>query len=208
MVQIKLRERSAIIQSLLAGVVPKVGLQHIQVGRKDEINAIITDLDRIIDDGATIRFIVGRYGSGKSFFLNLSRLVALEKKFVVVQADITPDRRLHATGGQAKALYTELMHSMATRAKPEGRGLPSVIERWISDLDHRLRQEGKSDEEIIRAIHHELRPLQDFVSGYDFANSRAVLRVPAVTMLSPHRPSGGYQVSMKQGKRVISGGRS
>lgn len=68
MVQIKLRERSAIIQSLLAGVVPKVGLQHIQVGRKDEINAIITDLDRIIDDGATIRFIVGRYGSGKSFF--------------------------------------------------------------------------------------------------------------------------------------------
>lgn len=170
MVQIKLRERSAIIQSLLAGVVPKVGLQHIQVGRKDEINAIITDLDRIIDDGATIRFIVGRYGSGKSFFLNLSRLVALEKKFVVVQADITPDRRLHATGGQAKALYTELMHSMATRAKPEGRGLPSVIERWISDLDHRLRQEGKSDEEIIRAIHHELRPLQDFVSGYDFAS--------------------------------------
>lgn len=170
MVQIKPRERNAIVQSLLAGVVPRVGLQHIQVGRKDEISAIIADLNHIIDGGATIRFIIGRYGSGKSFFLNLSRLVALEKKFVVVQADITPDRRLHATGGQARALYTELMHSMATRAKPEGRGLPSVIERWISDLDHRLRQEGKGDEEVVRAIHQELRPLQDFVSGYDFAS--------------------------------------
>jgi len=170
MAQIKPRERNAIVQSLLAGVVPRVGLQHIQVGRKDEISAIIADLNHIIDGGATIRFVIGRYGSGKSFFLNLSRLVALEKKFVVVQADITPDRRLHATGGQARALYTELMHSMATRAKPEGKGLPSVIERWISDLDHRLRQEGKGDEEVVRAIHQELRPLQDFVSGYDFAS--------------------------------------
>lgn len=170
MVQIKPRERNAIIRSLLAGVVPRIGLHHIQVGRRDEVNAIIADLDRILDDGATIRFIIGRYGSGKSFFLNLSRLVALEKQFVVVQADITPDRRLYATGGQARALYTELMHSMATRAKPEGRGLPSVIERWISDLDHRLRQEGKGDEEVVHAIQQELRPLQDFVSGYDFAS--------------------------------------
>ncbi|EJG07255.1 hypothetical protein Metli_1299 [Methanofollis liminatans DSM 4140] len=170
MVQIKSRERNAIIQSLQAGVVPRIGLQHIQVGRKDEINAIITDLDRITDDGATIRFVIGRYGSGKSFFLNLSRLVALEKQFVVVQADITPDRRLHATGGQARALYTELMHSIATRAKPEGSALASVIERWVSDLDYRLKQEGKGDAEVVHAIHQELLPLQDLVSGYDFAS--------------------------------------
>ncbi|MDD4255435.1 MAG: ATP-binding protein [Methanofollis sp.] len=170
MVQIKSRERNAIIQSLQAGVVPRIGLQHIQVGRKDEINAIITDLDRITDEGATIRFVIGRYGSGKSFFLNLSRLVALEKQFVVVQADITPDRRLHATGGQARALYTELIHSMATRAKPEGSALASVIERWVSDLDYRLKQEGKGDAEVVHAIHQELLPLQDLVSGYDFAS--------------------------------------
>jgi hypothetical protein len=90
MVRIKPRERNAIVQSLLAGVVPRVGLQHIQVGRKDEISAIITDLDYIVDGGATIRFIIGRYGSGKSFFLNLSRLVALEKKFVTGQHPPSP----------------------------------------------------------------------------------------------------------------------
>ncbi len=89
MAKIKQRERVAIIQSLSAGVVPKVGLEHIQVGRKDEINAIISDLGIISNNGSTIRFIVGRYGSGKSFFLNLCRLVALQKKFVVTQADIT-----------------------------------------------------------------------------------------------------------------------
>lgn len=170
MIQIRSRDRNAIIQSLLAGVVPRIGLQHIQVGRKDEINAILTDLDRIADDGATVRFIIGRYGSGKSFFLNLSRLVALEKQFVVVQADITPSQRLHATGGQARALYAELMHNMAIRAKPEGGALASVVERWVSDLDYRLRQEGKGDAEVVLAITRELRPLQDLVSGYDFAN--------------------------------------
>ncbi|TAJ44294.1 ATP-binding protein [Methanofollis fontis] len=169
MAQIKKRERNAIFQSLRAGVVPRIGLQHIQVGRKDEINAILDDLGQIKDNGATVRFIIGQYGSGKSFFLNLSRQVALEKRFVVVQADITPDRRLYATGGQARALYAELMHNMATRAKPEGGALASVVERWVSDLDYRLRQDGKGDDEIVRAITQELRSLQDLVHGYDFA---------------------------------------
>lgn len=169
MAKIKPKERNAIIQSLLAGVVPRIGLQHIQVGRKEEITAILKDLDTISQDGAAIRFIIGRFGSGKSFFLNLSRLIALEKQFVVVQADITPDRRLHATGGQARALYTELMHTMAIRTKPEGGALPGVVERWVSDLDYRLRQEGKAENEIVSAIHKELVPLQDLVSGYDFA---------------------------------------
>lgn len=170
MVQIKKRERNAIIQSLLAGVVPRIGLQHIQVGRKDEINAILNDLEQIADEGATVRFIIGQYGSGKSFFLNLSRQVALEKHFVVVQADITPDRRLYATRGQARALYAELMHNMATRARPEGGALASVVERWVSDLDYRLRQEEKGDDEVVRAITQELRSLQGLVHGYDFAN--------------------------------------
>lgn len=108
-IAIKPRERDAILQSLRAGVVPRIGLQHIQVGRKEEVAAILNDLDRIAQDGTAVRFIIGRYGSGKSFFLNLSRMLALEKKFVVVQADISPDRRLHASGGQARSLYSELM---------------------------------------------------------------------------------------------------
>jgi len=167
--KIKTRERDAIIQSLSAGVVPRIGLEHIQVGRKDEINAILTDLDRIQDDGAAIRFIIGRYGSGKSFFLNLCRIVALEKKFVVAQADITLEKRLYSSDNQARALYSELIHNFAVRSKPEGGALRGIVERWISDLDYRLRKVGKSTDEILQLIPKELNCLQEFVSGYDFA---------------------------------------
>ena len=127
-IKIKTRERTAIIQSLNAGVVPRIGLQHIQVGRTDEINAILSDISKIKDGSATVRFIIGKYGSGKSFFLNLSRIVALEQKLVVTQADITPDRRLHASGGQARQLYAELMHNMSTKAKPEGGAMVRIVE--------------------------------------------------------------------------------
>ena len=139
-IAIKPRERDAILQSLRAGVVPRIGLQHIQVGRKDEVAAILSDLDRIAQDGATVRFIIGRYGSGKSFFLNLARMVALEKKFVVVQADISPDRRLHASGGQARSLYSELMHNMSAGAKRDGGALPGLVERWVSDVEFEVQR--------------------------------------------------------------------
>ena len=166
---IKPRERAAIIQSLQAGVVPRVGLQHIQVGRKDEVAAILKDLDLIEQGGSSIRFIIGRFGSGKTFFLNLMRTIALEKKFVVVQADITTDRRLQSTGGQARGLYAELMRNLSTKAKPEGGALQSVIERWISGIDHEVRQSGEGSEKVETKIHRRLVPLQDFVSGYDFS---------------------------------------
>ena len=105
MSKIPARERTAIIQSLVAGVVPAIGLQHLQVGRKDEISAIVRDLEVVEQGGATVRFIVGRFGAGKTFFLNLVRNVALQRKFVVVHADITTDRRLYGTGGEARMLY-------------------------------------------------------------------------------------------------------
>lgn len=170
---IKPRERTAIIQSLNAGVVPRIGLHHIQVGRADEIKAVLTDISKIKEDSASIRFIIGRYGSGKSFFLNLSRSVALEQKLVVTQADITPDKRLHASDGKARQLYAELMHNMSTKAKPEGGAMVSVVEKWISDLDFALREEGKDHNEITKSIYHKLKPLQDLVSGYDFATTIA-----------------------------------
>src|SRR4030042_4623013 len=97
---IRPRERDAILQSLRAGVVPRNGLYHIQGGRKDEVSAVLQDFGRTADGGASIRFIIGRFGAGKSFFLNLARLVALEQRLVVLQADVTTDRRLHATGAQ------------------------------------------------------------------------------------------------------------
>lgn len=168
-ISIKPREKDAILQSLRAGVVPRIGLQHIQVGRKEEVAAILQDLQRIENGGATVRFIIGRFGSGKSFFLNLARMVALEKRFVVAQADITPNRRLHATGGQARGLFSELMQNIAVRSKPEGGALASIVEKWVTDLDYKERSAGVTNEMIIKKVYEQLKPLQDLVSGYDFA---------------------------------------
>lgn len=162
--KIKERDRQAILKALRAGVVPRVGLQHIQVGRKAEVAAILNDLQHASDGGAGVRFVIGRFGAGKSFFLNLASMVALEKGFLVARADITTDRRLHGTSGQARALFAELMRNLASKAKPEGGALGSIVERWISDLSSR----SSSDEaELERAIADQLRPLQDLVSGFD-----------------------------------------
>jgi hypothetical protein len=166
---IKPREREAILQSLRAGVVPRMGLRHLQVGRRDEVAAVLEDLGRIERGGAAVRFVIGRYGAGKSFFLNLARMVALEMKFVVVQADITTERRLHGSGGQARGLYAELMQNLTTRAKPEGGAIANIVERFVSDLDHQVRSWGGTAADVHKAIESQLIPLQDLVSGYDFA---------------------------------------
>lgn len=162
------RERSAIINSLAAGVVPSIGLQHIQVGRADEVQAVLRDLEQAEQDSAAVRFIVGRYGSGKTFFLSLMRSVALQRKFVVAHADITTERRLQGHGGQARALYTELVRNLATRAKPEGGALANLVEKWIGEMDQRIRSAGGGEDEVKQAIFQALRPLQDLVSGFDF----------------------------------------
>ncbi len=166
---IKPRERDAILQSIRAGVVPRAGLHHLQVGRRDEVQAVLDDLKRVEEGGATVRFVIGRYGSGKSFFLNLMRTVALERKFVVAQADVTLERRLHGSGGQARNLYAELMQNVAIRTRPDGGALASIVERWASQLDHEVREVGGADSDVTRAVHTRLKVLQDLVGGFDFA---------------------------------------
>lgn len=164
------RERTAIIQSLGAGVVPAVGLQHIQVGRLNEVAAVVKDLEIVEGGASALRFVIGRYGSGKTFFLNLIRNVALTRKFAVVQADITTERRLQGTGGVARSLFSELMKNLATRARPEGGALASLIERWIGEIDHSIRSAGGTDDDVAKSIIKSLHPLQELVSGFDFAS--------------------------------------
>jgi hypothetical protein len=168
MAKITTREREAVLNSLGAGVVPSIGLQHIQVGRLNEVSAIVRDLKNISQGAATVRLVVGRYGSGKTFFLHLARNVALQQKFVVLQADITTDRRLQGSGGKARAFYTELLCNLATRAKPEGGALPNLVERWAGGLDQTIRAAGGSADDVKAEFYKELRPLQELVSGYDF----------------------------------------
>lgn len=163
---IKPRERTAILQSLAAGVVPKIGLHHVQVGRKRELEALLSDLSRIEEGGAAIRFIIGRFGSGKSFFLNLVRTVALERKFVVLQGDITLDRRMHGTGA-AVALYTELINNMATRAKPEGGAAPGIVERFVSEVYNEVSADPKSGQ-AEQIIAKRLQPLLEMTHGTNF----------------------------------------
>jgi len=164
--KIRPRERDAIIQSLRAGVVPRVGQHFIQVGRLEESKAVLKDVERIGDGGSAIRFVVGEYGSGKTFFLNLVRSIALEKKLITVHGDLTPDRRLHATGGQARNLYAELMRNMATRSKPEGGALSSVVERFVTSARGDARTSGSAPEVVIQ---ERLHALTELVGGYDFA---------------------------------------
>jgi len=164
--KIRPKEKDAIIQSLSAGVVPRIGIHHIQVGRLREIEALIKDIDRIADGGSTIRLVIGEYGSGKTFFLYLVRSLAMEKGLVTAHADMTPDRRIHATGGQAKNLYAELMRNLSTRTKWDGGALPSVVERFISTAIQESRENGNKVELVIR---NRLGQLSEMVGGYDFA---------------------------------------
>lgn len=167
--KIKRRERDAVLQSLQAGLVPRQGLHLIQVGRKAETEALLQDISRIRDGGSSFRLVVGRFGSGKSFFLNLVRHVALQQNLVVVQADFTMERRLQATGGEARALFSELTRNMATRAKPDGGALASVCTKWISGLQQEVMNAGGGPAEVEARITADLRDLQDFVGGFEFA---------------------------------------
>ncbi len=167
--KIKPRERDAVLQSLQAGLVPKIGLHLIQVGRKQEVSAVLRDVERIENGGAAFRIVVGRFGAGKSFFLTLTRNLALQKKMAVLSADITMDRRLQASGGQSRALYSELVRNLATRAKPEGGGLRSVCEGWITSVQHSVKATGGTDEQVSQRIRSDLRDLNDLVGGFAFA---------------------------------------
>jgi hypothetical protein len=165
-IKIKPRERDAILQALAAGVVPRVGLPYIQVGRAAEISALLRDIDRVADGGASVRFVIGEYGAGKTFFVNLIRLIALERKCVTVNADLGPDRRIHASGGQSRALYSEAVKNLATRTKPDGNALPSIVERFVTDAVNDAAGRTISVEKV---IDERLIAIQDNLGGYDFS---------------------------------------
>jgi hypothetical protein len=168
MIEIKRRERDAILQSLQAGLVPRLGLHLIQVGRKQEVEAMLADLERIEQGGSAFRIVVGRFGSGKSFFMNLVRNLALQKRLVVVQADMSMERRLQASGGEARALYSELVRNLAIKNKPDGGALRNLCEGWISTLQYEVTQAGGAQEDVKKRIFEDLKSLQDHVGGFEF----------------------------------------
>ncbi|MGQ4647268.1 BREX system ATP-binding domain-containing protein [Lyngbya aestuarii] len=175
--KINKRESTALLTSLGAGVVPRVGLEHIAVGREKELAALSQDLENISDGGAAFRFIIGRYGSGKSFMLQLIRNQAMEQGLVVADGDLSPERRLAGTKNQGVATYRELMKNIATRTNPNGGAIALILEKWISGILAQVAQEtglrhkdegfdDKVESKILEVVNH----LEGLVHGFDFAS--------------------------------------
>ena len=136
------REAEALIKSLAGGVVPRIGLQHIAVGRRREAEAFLCDLASVEDGGAAFRFVCGQYGSGKSFMLQMIRNNAMERNFVVMDADLSPERRLTGTGGQGLATYRELTHHLSTSKRPDGGALESILQKRITSIQSSVAKEN------------------------------------------------------------------
>lgn len=169
------RIASAVINSLKGGVVPRVGLPYIAVGRKNEIDALLGDVEIISEGGASFRFIEGKYGSGKSFLLQMIRNYAMDKGFAVADADLSPERRLQGNKGQGLSTYKELIRNLSVKARPEGGALTLILDRWISSVQSETAAGGivpedpAFDNEVEKKIFDIINSLNELVHGFDFA---------------------------------------
>ena len=170
------RISQTVLNSLKGGVVPRIGLPYITVGRKSEIEALLHDVDIIADGGASFRFIVGRYGSGKSFLIQTIRNYVMERGFVVADADLSPERRLQGTRGQGLATYRELIGNLSTKTKPEGGALTLVLDRWISGVQAEAVGEtglAPGDPALTIAVDQKIysvtSAVSELVHGFEFA---------------------------------------
>lgn len=164
---IRPKERETIIQSLKSGVVPRTGLQHIQVGRSEELKSFVKDVDTIAEGGTSFRFVIGEYGSGKTFFLSLVRSIALEKGLVTMHADLSPTKRFHGSDGQPRLLLSEMVENIATRTKPDGNALQNILERFISNAMEESKVNGANPYDVIS---EKLNELNDYTGGYNFVS--------------------------------------
>lgn len=174
--QVPGRIANILINALKGGVVPRVGLEYITVGRAQEIAAILHDIDMIEEGGASFRFIVGKYGSGKSFLLQTIRNYATAKGFAVVDADLSPERRFAGTKGQGLATYKELIQNLSTKSKPDGGALPLILEKWISGIQASVKSQtgvcGEEFDELVeRQIYAVAGSLEGMVNGFEFAKA-------------------------------------
>lgn len=79
-----------------------------------------------------------------------------------VNADLSPNRRIHASAGQARNLYSELMRNISTRTKPDGNALTSIVEKFIT----LARQEANQKSiDVTEAIQSRLHKLTELVGG-------------------------------------------
>ena len=193
-VKVPRRIAAVLINSLKGGVVPRIGLPYVTVGREVEIQALLHDLDLIADGGASFRFLVGRYGAGKSFLIQTIRTHAMGENFVVADADLSPERRLQGGQGQGLATYRELIRNLSTKTRPEGGALTLVLDRWVKHLQKQASEEAGSEGAAASSAFHKkvdefLDPLREMVHGFDFS---AVLQAYADASLEENNEVKGY----------------
>ena len=175
--EIKVPKRilNTLLSSLSAGVVPRSGAPYIAIGRKEEIGSLLDNLDAVSEGGAFCRFLIGRYGSGKSFLIQLLRGYALERGFICADADLSPERRLSGGSGAGLATYKELMINISTKASPDGSALSTVLSRYFTRVKTELISEGIMpesaifNEELKKKVYLTLSELEGDVGGFDFA---------------------------------------
>jgi hypothetical protein len=170
------RVSTALLNSLGSGVTPRIGLEYIAVGRKSEIETLLNDLANISEGGSVFRLIVGRYGSGKSFLLQIIRNYAMERNYVVTDVDLSPERKLCGNKNQGLATYQQLMQNMATRVRPDGGALSAVLEKWVAQIQMSVMDELKitaSDpafsSQVEMRILKIINGMDCMVHGFDFA---------------------------------------
>lgn len=202
-VKVPRRIAAVIINSLKGGVVPRIGLPYITVGREVEIQALLHDLTLIAEGGASFRFLVGRYGAGKSFLIQTIRTHAMGENFVVADADLSPERRLQGGQGQGLATYRELIRNLSTKTRPEGGALGLVLDRWVRSLQENARaaSAGKGDTAYSEAYRSEVQrfldPLRELVHGFDFTQ---VLETYAAASIEENNEAKAYVVKWLRGE--------
>lgn len=168
------RVLGSLLTSLSAGVVPRSGAPYIAIGRNDEVAALAGDLERVAEGGGAMRFLVGRYGSGKSFLIQLTRSAAMDRGFVCADADLSPDRRL-CGGGCGLATYKELVRNLSCKASPDGGALPVILSKWLSSVSSKVAESGNIpgtdsfNTAMSQRIYAACRSLESGVGGFDFA---------------------------------------
>lgn len=177
--KIKKRDSSSILNSLGGGVVPSRGLHHIMVGRTEEADQILNDLENVKSGSSIVKFFIGPFGSGKSFIQSLIKQIAFTENFVVAIADFTPERRLYGAEGKALATYTELMKNLSTKTNPDGNALETILQKWISDIQTKVVQEknyGSVEfdninfvKDVEKEINAVVSKMDELTGGYDFA---------------------------------------
>ena len=202
-VKVPRRIAAVVLNSLKGGVVPRIGLPYITVGREVEIQALLHDLELIADGGASFRFLVGRYGSGKSFLIQTIRTHSMGENFIVADADLSPERRLQGGQGQGLATYRELIRNLSTKTRPEGGALALVLDRWVKNIQRQAAEEcGSSSGPVYSQSFHKavatfLDPLRELVHGYDFST---VLDIYASAFAEEKEETKAYVVKWLRGE--------